>query len=548
MHQSQGLTLSAKLSPNITRSAVAGVAVLAALVLGVGVIAGLRSLNGGSDASPVDQGGATNASGAPSEPAAKVCGSDTLDGPTSPPDGARTVTPEESLTEAVHESPANTTFWLAPGQHQLGSGQYDQVTPKDGDTFVGAPDAVLDGRHVNRYAFGGHATEVTIEHLTIQNFGKPETGNNEGVVNHDTGHDWVIRHNSIRRNAGAGVMIGDGSVVEHNCLSSNGQYGFSAYEPDGVDDVVVSHNEIVGNNADDWEKLNEGCGCTGGGKFWVTRGAEITENWIHDNRGPGIWADTNNTQFLIKGNDISDNDSEGLIYEISYNAKIVDNVFARNGLVRGPAYDGFPVPALYISESGSDPRAGAKYGEYFEIADNLFVDNWSALIAWESADRFAGSPANTSTGVSTLVNPDVATVRNCRDPDKIKKKPYYDDCRWKTKNLSVHDNTFKFDPGHIGSACTPEAGCGYVGLISAYGTYPDWSPYKKMVVADRITFDQHNAWSSNRYLGPWRFMIHDLWNAVSWVTWRSKPYNQDENSTLSRHQLQMTTGRESGNE
>ena len=33
------------------------------------------------------------------------------------------------------------------------------------------------------------------------------------------------------------------------------------------------------------------------------------------------------------------------------------------------------------------------------------MDNWAGVVAWENADRFAGSPANTSTGNTTLVNP-----------------------------------------------------------------------------------------------------------------------------------------------
>src|SRR5699024_9896865 len=123
------------------------------------------------------------------------------------------------------------------------------------------------------------------------------------------------------------------------------------------------HNEIVGNNTDDWESKRPGCGCTGGGKFWATRGARIADNWIHDNHGPGLWADTNNTEFLIAHNYVSDNEGEGLIYEASYNAAILENSFVRNG-IEGPRDPGFPKAAVYISESGSDARAGAEYGDH----------------------------------------------------------------------------------------------------------------------------------------------------------------------------------------
>jgi hypothetical protein len=471
------------------------------------------------------------ASSAPTTPPARVCGSPDLDGPATPPAGARRISPSERLERIVTGSPPGTTFWLEPGVHHLGRGQYDQVGPKSGQRFVGAPGAVLDGRHLNRYAFGGDATGVTIEHLTIQNFGTPGDNNNEGVVNHDGGDGWRIVHNTVRHNAGAGVLIGDGNVVARNCLLENGQYGFSVYEPDGVRDVTLTHNEIAGNNTDDWETRQEGCGCSGGGKFWDTRNARIVGNWIHDNRGVGLWADTNNAGFLVKGNYISDNDAEGIIYEISYNAAIVGNSFVRNGLVNGPHCDCFPLSALYISEAGSDRRAGRRFGSAFQVAHNRFVDNWSAIMAWENADRFAGSPNNTSTGYTTLVNPAVASEEACGNPRRIGDRPYVDDCRWKTMNLRVHHNLFQLTPSHIGSTCTQSAGCGFMGLFSNFGSSPTWSPYQGRKVEDAITFDQDNRWSSNVYVGPWRFIIRDMGHQVAWKKWRAAPYDQDADSS-----------------
>lgn len=474
----------------------------------------------------------TGANSAPLAPPARICGSNGLRGPASSPSGAIQVKPSQNLSNVVDRAPAGSTFWLEPGTHHLGSGQYSQVTPKKGDTFTGAPGAVIDGQYLNLYAFTGTAPNVTIKYLTIQNFGHRGDNNNAGVVNHDSGPGWNIQHNTIRRNAGAGVFIGSRNVVSHNCLSENRQYGFSAYAPKGVRNITLRDNEIVGNNTDDWEARRPGCGCSGGGKFWATRGATVVNNWVHDNKSVGLWADNNNSGFLIQGNYVEGNAAEGLVYETSYNAAILRNTFVRNGLVAGPENSGFPTPAVYISESGSDKRAGTTYGGLFRVVGNRFVDNWSGLIAWENADRFAGSPANTSTGVTTLVNPRVATEKACRDPQKIRTSPYYSDCRWKTQNLRVKDNTFKLTRSHIGSTCTGKAGCGYVGLVSNWGSYPSWSPYKGKVIQDHITFSQNNLWSGNHYVGPWRFMVHALWNTVSWDKWRSSPYRQDSSSTL----------------
>ena len=99
--------------------------------------------------------------------------------------------------------------------------------------------------------------------------------------------------------------------------------------------LVIDHNEIVGNDTYDWEKHQPGCGCTGGGKFWDVNGAVITDNWVHGNHSVGLWADTNNRGFDIEDNYIEGNFNSGLIYEISYNALIKGNAFVRNGLGAG---------------------------------------------------------------------------------------------------------------------------------------------------------------------------------------------------------------------
>jgi len=467
--------------------------------------------------------------GAPSlrTPPAAICGSRGLRGPAQPPAHAKVVR-SQSIARVAKSSRAGAVIWIGPGTHTLGSGKYDQVRPKDGQVFIGAPGAVIDGRKRNLYAFAGDAKNVTVSHLTITGFGRAGDNNNQGVVNHDAAPGWRVEHTTISDVAGAAVFIGNRNRVLSNCLTRNGQYGFSAYLRHGVHHVVLRHNEISFNNTDNWEKRMPGCGCSGGGKFWDTRGAKVEDNWVHDNVGPGLWADTNNTGFLIDGNLISDNAEEGLFYEISYNARITHNTFVRNSWVKGQKNDDF-TGAIYLSESGSDVRAGHTYGRQFVVAHNRFVNNWAGIIAWENPDRFVGSPANSSSGYTTLVNPRVATERACGTPSKVHTKPYFDDCRWKVKHLRVEHNLFVFDPSRI-PHCTPSADCGFQGLVSNYGSYPRWSPYQRYVVPNHITFDQDNHWRDNTYVGPWHFEIRTLGHQVSWSTWRGHQYRQDPGS------------------
>ncbi|MYS54620.1 hypothetical protein GTW46_31930 [Streptomyces sp. SID6013] len=269
------------------------------------------------DPAPKPSTSSSSSSGAKS--VARVC-EKPAPGPAEPPESAVTVDPAVpgDLAAKTRNSPAHTTFWLRPGKHRLESDRFSQVVPKEGNRYIGAPGAVLDGRETNQYAFGGTARDVTISHLTVQNFAAPH---DEGVVNHDSADGWVIEHATIQNNSGAGLMAGDRQELRASCLRDNGQYGMNAYKGDGViNDLVVEGNEITGNNTGDWERERPGCGCTGGIKFWAVQGADVRGNWVHDNRGTGLWADTNNNDFLIENNVLESNDGAALIYETSYNA------------------------------------------------------------------------------------------------------------------------------------------------------------------------------------------------------------------------------------
>ena len=99
---------------------------------------------------------------APTSPPAQVCGNaSVLNGPATQPAGSVRVDPGDlTLWNATQANPAGTTFWLAPGKFTLGANPYGQIIPKDGNAYIGAPGAVLDGQGVNYYAFTQKAANV----------------------------------------------------------------------------------------------------------------------------------------------------------------------------------------------------------------------------------------------------------------------------------------------------------------------------------------------------------------------------------------------------
>jgi hypothetical protein len=466
----------------------------------------------------------------PTVPPARICDDMALlSGPASAPPGA-TIVPagDNSNLDFVFRA-AGTTFWFAPGVHTLGNDKYAQIIPGDNSSFIGAPGAVIDGQKLNNFAFTQHAKNVRVAHLEIRNFISP---NDQGVVNHDGGEGWVMEYNYMHDNQGAAVFVSSGNVLRYNCLRDNGQYGFQGIGPGtggSAVNLVIDHNEVAHNDTSDWEHVGGGCGCTGGAKFWDVNGALITNNWVHDNLSVGLWADTNDRNFVFEGNYFENNWGEAIFYEISYNAQIRFNTFKRNTLGKGREFtadnDNFPVAAIYLSESGGDSRVSGT--PTLEINGNYFEDNWSGVTLWENADRFCNSPANTSSGYCTLVS-SAATLKTCTQPG-IATAPLYDDCRWKTQNVSVHDNEFHVNPANIGcnnSFCARQA------ILSNWGTYPDWSPYEGKVIEDAITSSQNNHFGNNHYVGPWRFMAHDTGIEMAFSAWQAAPYEQDTGSTI----------------
>nr|WP_221472375.1 right-handed parallel beta-helix repeat-containing protein [Amycolatopsis umgeniensis] len=465
---------------------------------------------------------------APAGSIAQVC--DKLPaGPAEAPAGAVKIDPAVpgDLATKTRSSPAGTTFWLAPGTHKLGDDRFDQVNPKQGNVYLGGPNAILDGRKINQYAFSGNAADVKIQYLTVQGFAAPH---DEGVVNHDSADGWVIEHSAVQDNDGAALMAGARQQVRGNCLRRNGQYGMNAYaQSNGITGLVVEGNEISGNNTGDWESKIDGCGCTGGIKFWSVNGADITGNWVHDNRGVGLWADTNNNDFRIAGNVIENNDGSALMYETSYNAVITGNTIRRNNWVDGKGYidrgDSFPVASIYISESGGEPRVKARTDK-LEISGNTFENNWNGVTLWENSDRFCNSPANTSSGSCTRLVPEQG---KCAQP-AIAAGELKADCRWKTQRVEIHHNRFVLDP----AVTNCEESCSRMAMLANFGTFPEWSPYKGEVVQQAITFDQGNRLYDNTYSGPWNFVAFEPSRVLGFGEWQGSPYRQDQGSKLVR--------------
>lgn len=487
-----------------------------ASVINDATASGSKAIKFGNTASPV--------ASWPTSPPAQICSNNAIlgGGPTSAPAGAVTVPAGDN--SAMDLEQANKTYWFAPGVHTIGTGQYAQIMPSNNATYIGAPGAILDGQSLNNYAFTGKATNVIIRYLTVRNFKAPR---DEGVVNHDAGASWTIEYSTITNNKGAGLMAGSNNTYRYNCMKDNGQYAVNSCcgddtEATDIQNWVLDHNEITGNNTDDWESQVEGCGCTGGVKFWLNKNVTVTNNWVHHNKGAGLWLDNNNRGFVIENNYLSDNDSQGIFIEAGYDARVRYNNIKNNAIIEGRKFqsrsDPFPITAIYVSEAGAPAGYGLKTVPMI-ISDNNFENNWGGVALWENADRYSGSSAHTHVSGTVKIG-DLYDDTACDGPSDTIPSSVGDKykCRWSTENVIIENNDFRVDKTAL--SCTTGNYCGLNGVFSNVGSYPEFSGY---TIPWRITFQQGNTFRNNHYYGDWRFVGFQTTkpdgSRVTWQEW-----------------------------
>ena len=487
----------------------------------------------------------TMAAGVPAAPPATWCETGIKSPYTSPPAGAVIVPKGNNSTQPFmqnYTAQANKVYWFAPGVHTLGRGKFAGIAVADGDVFVGAPGAVIDGKRRNLYAFSALSTtspeHAVIEYLTIEHF---TAGTGEMVIGQSGYNGWTIEHNIVENNSrGAGIGLGTNAVVEDNCTRFNGEYGYSSIG--GSSNITFEYNDVYDNNNRGYYDIPHSkvqCGCSGGGKIWMSTDVAIDHNYIHSNIGAGVWPDTDNAGIDISENWITGNWSCAICYEISYNGNITDNYIAGNayGDVTTNDSPSFPAAAIYLnSSSASSAVASAYESGPMQIAGNDLVNNWGGIVVFQDSNRVCGF---SSDGTCTLPAGNTFTLSSCQSELSGRTQAqaealtpdYYDDCQWKAQNIEVTDNTFDFDPQRLltgpftGRADTCASAnsrddtlCGVNGMFAYYGSL---SFLPTTTVDVNVSDQQNNIWSDNTYNGPSQFDAFNQSNIVNWGAWHS---------------------------
>lgn len=331
------------------------------------------------------------------------------------PPNAIVLTPDVDVQSVIDAHPAGTTYYFGAGTYMRQS-----LAPKDGDKYIGAFGAILDGDKATPRAFRHSAASpikgVTVQNLVIRNY---TTKAQDAPVR--GGANWIVRQCEIAFNAGAGVILEAGWELDACKIHHNLQLGFGGVYNQAsahVHDCEIAFNNYTDAYSPEWE--------AGACKFWESNGAIFEYNWSHDNHGGGVWTDSNNDNFSCHHNLIEGNWSGGIAHEIGWNASIHDNIVRNNSSHKYCGGTWLWQGEITISASGGVS------GGLVDIFNNTVVANYRD----KGADGVA--PANGN---------GITIVEQHRTDSPSPKGPHL--CR----NIHVHDNHLDLTKGgRVGAA------------------------------------------------------------------------------------------------
>src|SRR5215475_2098604 len=237
----------------------------------------------------------------------------------STPAGAIILNPGDNISAIVSNSPAGATFYFEPGVYRGVS-----LAPKDGQTFIGAEGAVLNGSAVltdwtqsgNLWVIGGQTQQGPVNHSAEFLPGTQRPGNPETVFLDNTplkpvdALSKVVPGTFYFDYAADQIYIADsptGHTVEAGKLTDafHGSATNVTVQNLVVEkyDPMIQYGAIRGDQSwtirDNEVRLNYAVG------IFAQDGSQIIGNYVHDNGQMGLGGGGNN--ILVQGNELARN-------------------------------------------------------------------------------------------------------------------------------------------------------------------------------------------------------------------------------------------------
>lgn len=259
---------------------------------------------------------------------------------------------------------------------------------------------------------------VEIRNLVVEKYATPaqecalqlaDTGGGfQAVADPGNGRGgWTVAAVELRWNHACGVFAGAGTKVLDSWVHDNGQVGVKGTGRG----VVVRGNEIAANNWAGFEVLWE----AGGLKLWNAAAARIEGNWVHGNRGNGLWADYALEGVQYVDNSVTENTHAGIVHEMTIGGKVLRN-YVRGNDTADRGDPGYMKGGIFVFASPD-----------VEIAGNVLDRNVGGVIAL-AQERGCIAP---------MVDQGTGQCPPGSVPGSL-------------RNLSVHDNEIRVDEGFSG--------------------------------------------------------------------------------------------------
>jgi len=246
----------------------------------------------------------------------------------------------------------------ALSRDQLGSGRFFQDFSQKRLYLRDDPAGHLVEQAFLPAVFEASGPAVTVSDLVVE---KAATEAQRAAVTGGVG--WRIEHLEVRYSHGVGITCADHCTARGNYVHHNGELGVGG---SGGSDALYEANEIAFNSLAGYDTAWE----AGGGKWTQLKNLVVRNNYVHDNRGPGLWTDINADQVTFADNYVSRNSHMGIFHEISYAATISGNTVVGNGFDPSLDRDGW---------GGAGIRVAASPG--VRISENTVAGNRNGIVA-----------------------------------------------------------------------------------------------------------------------------------------------------------------------
>jgi hypothetical protein len=313
------------------------------------------------------------------------------------PGGSPTVvTPADDVAAKITAAGTGGVLWFTKGTYN----RFSAANPIAGQTWYlesaagyarsSADSVVFDGGGNNLTTLiGSGGVGVTIKGGVLQNAGDVNSPVFAGGIL-ATGATWTLQDIIVKNNFNNGIETqGSNTTIKRCYCTNNGRYGITC-NFNGTSDAtgtLLESNRISFNNA---RGLDPG-GDSSATKFTHQPGITCRYNWVHDNKGFGIWADFAGND--IVGGQFIENVSEhnsraGIFQEGTDGGNVYRNYLLNNGydtatyVTNTPTFENCVQIRITNADSSQGPSRGNVERNLIDYTLGQSGNQGGAILLW----------------------------------------------------------------------------------------------------------------------------------------------------------------------